>query len=146
MVDEQSLRRPTFVEGARIPLANGQAWSFPDHPPYKGDVEHFAVLREIGESEDGADLLRAELAFAIHLLRRNYDLSPANFRAILEFAPGDPALAEMQRRVHELAIKQYQALRRLPDSNTSSPNLPTVHRRFFGLFKPRSGIGSSRSF
>jgi hypothetical protein len=146
MVDEQSLRRPTFVEGTRIQLADGQAWSLPDHPPYKEDFEHLAALREIGEAEDAADLLRAELALAIYLLSRNYELAPADFQAILEFAPGDPSLAEMQHTVHELAINQYRAFRRLPSSDASSPNLPTAHWRILSLLRPRNRVGSSKSF
>jgi hypothetical protein len=146
MVDEQSVRRPGFVEGTRIRLANGQEWTFPDHPPSKEDVEHQAVLREIGEAEDAADLLRAELALAIHLLSRNYDLTPEGFQAILDFAPGDPVLAEMQRAVHELATAQYRAFRHLPNSNAGSTLAPMVHWRILKLLKPRSRIGSMRSF
>src|SRR5258708_2794017 len=119
MVDEQAHRRPTFAEGVRIRLANGQAWSFPDHPPCKDDQEHHAVLRGIIESEDAADRLRAELALTIFLLSRNYDLMPGDYRAILEFAPGDPALSEMQRSIHELAIDQIRGLRQHPDSDPS---------------------------
>src|SRR4051794_16859975 len=88
MVDEQSLRRPTFVDGKRITLANGQAWSLPDHPPYKDDAEHLGVLRAVCDAEDDADRLRAELALTIFLLSKNYDLLPNDYRAILEFEPG----------------------------------------------------------
>ena len=80
------------------------------------------MLREVVEAEDAADLLRAELALAIYLLSRNYHLTSKDFQEILEFAPGDPALAEMQRSVHEIATRQTRALRFLPDSNTARPS------------------------
>src|SRR3954447_13765680 len=121
MADEYSLRRPSFAEGTRITLADGQAWSLPDHPPYNDDPEHLALLRGVSEAEDDAERLRAELALAIFLLSRNYDLLPRDYRAILQFEPGDPALAEMQRAVHTLAADQVRALRLL-DQSASSPS------------------------
>jgi len=145
MVDEQALRRPSYVEGTRIRLADGQLWTFPDHPPYKEDLEHIAVLREVGEAEDAADLLRAELALAIYLLSRNYHLTPKDFQEILEFASGDRALAEMQRSVHEIATRHIRALRLLPDSNTGSSVVPPTHGRLFNLLKPRTRNDSPRS-
>jgi hypothetical protein len=146
MVDEQALRRSTFTEGVRIRLANGQAWSLPDHRPYKDDPEHLAVLREIIEAEDAADCLRAELALAILLLSRNYDLTPDAFQAVLEFAPGDPALSEMQRSVHELATDQIRALGRFPDSNPGPSLLPKTHWRIVDLLKRQNRVESARSF
>jgi hypothetical protein len=146
MVDEQALRRPSYVEGTRIRLANGQVWTFPDHPPCAEDLEHIAVLREVGEAEDASDRLRAELALAIYLLSRNYHLMPKDFQVILEFAPGDPVLAEMQRSVHEIATKQTRALRLLADPNTVSAFVPPTHRRLFNLLKPRTRTDSPRSF
>src|SRR4051812_12212403 len=104
MIDERALRRPNYVEGKGIRLANGQVWSFPERPPLQDDHELIAVLREIGESEDEPDQLRAELTLAILLLSRNYDLTPADYQAILGFDPGDPALEEMQRGVDEIAM------------------------------------------
>jgi hypothetical protein len=146
MVDEQALRRPAFSEGLRIRLANGQAWSLPDQPPYKEDLEHLAVLREITEAEDAPDRLRGELALTIYLLSRNYDLLPDDYRVILEFAPGDPALAEMQAAVHDLANEQIRVLRRLADSGPSGPaRLPNTHWRIFNILKPRQRVESARS-
>src|SRR5947209_20097825 len=101
MVEEHSLRRPSFADGTRITLADGQAWSFPDQPPSKDDPEHLALLRGVSEAEDDAERLRAELALTIFLLSRNYNLLPQDYRAILEFDPGDTALAAMQHAIHE---------------------------------------------
>ena len=146
MVDEQLLRRPTFAEGVRIRLADGQAWSLPDHPPYREDDEHIAVLRAIGEAEEALERTRCELVLAIVLLSRNYDLTSRDYQAILGYAPGDPALAEMQRAVHALARKQCQGLRRLPkpDPNAHSP-LPRPHHCSLGNFLRRQNrVAGSR--
>jgi hypothetical protein len=145
MVDEQALRRPDFVEGRRILLANGQAWSFPDHPPLHDD-EHIAALRAIGEAEDRADRLRAKMALTILLLSRNYDLSPSDYQAILGFRRSDPALAALQHAIHELAVEQLRALPRRSGaySNSNPPAPRMTHWRLTRLFRPRSRIGKSR--
>ena len=49
MIDEQTLRLPGFVEGARIRLADGQRWSLPDSPPSTDDDTHRLLLQAIGE-------------------------------------------------------------------------------------------------
>jgi hypothetical protein len=103
------------------------------------------LLRGIIESEDAADCRRAELALAIFLLSRNYDLVPGDYRDILGFAPGDPALGEMQRSIHDLAIDQIRALRQDPDSDPNSSGLPKTHWRIFNLLKLRNRSGSGRS-
>jgi hypothetical protein len=145
MVDEQALRRPDFVEGRRILLGNGQRWSFPDHPPLHDDAEHIASLRAIGEAEDRADRLRAELALTILLLSRNYDLSPSDYQAILSFPPSDPSLAALQDAIHELAVEQLRALPQLLAANSDPPAPQKSHWRLASLFGPWSRIGKSRS-
>jgi hypothetical protein len=124
MVNEQNRRRPDFVEGTRVRMADGQDWSFPDRLPSKDDREHIAVLREILEVEDRDELLGAELALTIFLLARNYDLTPDDFAAILRFAPGDPAQPRMQAAVHALAMNQVRVLKHFADSNARSSELP----------------------
>jgi hypothetical protein len=130
MVNEQTRRRPDFVEGTRVRMADGQDWSFPDRLPSKDDREHVAVLREIVEVEDRDELLQAELALTIFLLARNYELTPDDFAAILGFAPGDPAQPRMQAAVHALAMNQVRVLKHFADSNTRSPELPPNHGHF----------------
>jgi hypothetical protein len=145
MIDEQALRRPDFVEGTRIRLANGHDWSFPDQPPHPEDHELIAILQAIAEAEDEPERLRGELALAILLLSRNYDLSPGDFQAILSFAPGDPTLIEMQRAVHELASRHSRDLQYLSRPKSNSPPLPVAHWRLANLFKLRNRAKSNRS-
>jgi hypothetical protein len=146
MIDERSVRRPTFMEGTRIRLADAQEWSFPDHPPYKDDPRHIALLRALGEAEDRCDRLRTELALTIHLLTRNYDLTSADYRDLLEFEPGDPALGEMQRAIGKLADAQYRGMQRLSEMSPDSPLLRSTHWLLGRLLRRKSAVNSARSF
>jgi hypothetical protein len=125
MLDEKSLRHPDFLEGIPIRLADGQPWTFPTPPACRDvtdggeapgaaatpfDPDHEALVTAILEAEDRAELLRAELALAIHLLARNYRLEPADFLTLLEFSPGDPALTAMQRSFHEVALEHIRSM------------------------------------
>jgi hypothetical protein len=123
MLDEKALRHPDFLEGIPIRLADGQMWTFPAPtacrdgagagatPDAATDSEREALVAAVLEAEDRAERLRAELALAIHLLARNYRLGPADFLALLEFSPGDPALAALQRAFHEMALEHVRGER-----------------------------------
>jgi hypothetical protein len=124
MADEQALRRPTFVEGARIPLADGQTWSLPERRADQADPEYDAMLRVVFEAEDEAERLHSELALTIFLLARNYQLTPDLYQELLNFPPGDPALVAMQRAVHALAIEQWGHL--MPDEPAPDIEAPTT--------------------
>jgi hypothetical protein len=124
MADEQALRRPTFVEGARVPLADGQTWSLPGRQADQADPEYDAMLRLVFEAEDEAERLRSELALIVFLLSRNYQLTPDLYQELLDFPPGDPALVEMQRAVHALAIEQMGHL--MPDEPAPDIEAPTT--------------------
>src|SRR5690242_4889167 len=85
---EAERRRPGFLGGLPIPLADGQDWAFagPREAAAAGPADRAAVadlLRGIDEADDHADHLRGELALAIHLLGLNYDLSPADYARLL---------------------------------------------------------------
>jgi hypothetical protein len=145
MIDELALRRPAFVEGVRIRLANGQQWSFPDRPPHPEDQELIALLQAVDEAEDAHERLRGELALAILLLSRNYDLGPDDYQAILGYPQDDPAIAAMQTALHELAIRQSRDLPRLsPKSN--SPPIHSTHWSFAQIVKLRQRLEAGRSF
>jgi len=132
MRNELTLRRPDFRPGTPIRLADGQAWTFPAptalEPINEGrasnqrlshdEAEYDALLAGVLEAEDVPERLRAELALAIHLLGRNYDLDPADFSRVLEFPPGDPDLAARQHDFHNLAVDH------LGRHSRRSPSLP----------------------
>jgi hypothetical protein len=108
--DERSLRQPTFVEGTRIPLADGQTWSLPWRWSDQADPEYDAMLRAILEAEDESDRLRAELALTLFLLARNYRLTPDIYRRLLDFRPRSPLLEQMQRAVRAFTVEQMRSL------------------------------------
>jgi len=146
MVNEQSLRRTSFEDGVPIRLADGQAWLLPDHPPYRDDEEHIALLRVIGESEDDHERTRNELALAILLLSRNYTLTPPDYQEILGFPTGDPGLAQMQQTVHAIATKQNRSLRRLTPSKTRAPHVATTRWSLGRLLRLRTHAGTAQSW
>jgi hypothetical protein len=122
MQDERALRRPVFVEGTSVALADGQSWSLPERRWDRDDPEYDAMLKLVRESEDMAERLRAELALTIFLLSRNYELSPEHYRAILGFESGDPALATLQRDVHAMAVAQIENMP--SDATATEVDLP----------------------
>src|SRR4051794_36661563 len=96
MLDERLNRRSDFRPGWPIRLADGRDWSLPG-PPARGsqggvtagapvfEPDYEALLEALRDPEDEADRLRCELALAICLLGRNYDLGPDDFDALLDF-------------------------------------------------------------
>jgi hypothetical protein len=126
-MDERAARRPTFGEGTGIRLADGQTWTLPGRSPEAEDPEFDGIIRAVFEAEDDAERLRSELALTILLLSRNYDLKPGDYQRLLGYRPNDPALAEMQRAVHDFVMDQarrHHALLRLapPAADAGSQN------------------------
>jgi len=131
MLDENALRRPDFLPGRPIRLADGQRWTFPlppgEHCPGVGDgaaqeevgtlfgYGYSATLAAVLEAADEFERLQAELALAIFLLGRNYDLSPVSFQEILCFEKSDPSLAAMQAVLHNVTLEHIRFMQ--PDSS-----------------------------
>jgi hypothetical protein len=128
MPDEKSLRRHDFREGSGLRMADGQAWTFPDPPPDpvgSGEgaygaladpeagfgADYAATIAMLLEAEDDAERLRAELALAILLLVRNYDLRPGDFAGVIGFPPGSRALGRFQEQFRVIAGEHVAALR-----------------------------------
>jgi hypothetical protein len=114
MLDEATARRGDFRPGRVIRLADGQGWTFPAPPEGPDGPTGFGPTYEptvaaIWEAEDDTERLRAELALAIGLLARNYDLDPEAYQALLDYPPGNPGLAKMQCAFHELACEHVQS-------------------------------------
>lgn len=103
-VRERARRRPGFVEGVAVQLSDGGHWTIPDLSSPRDDNDRDELLTAAHEAEDPFEGRRAELALTIFLLRRNYDLGPEDFQALLSFAPDDPALSALQRTMHDLVL------------------------------------------
>lgn len=105
MIDEQSARRAEFEAGVPVHLADGQTWWLPASGPEPGGPHDQALLAAFTEAEGRADHLRAVLALSVHLVTRNYDLSPDDLGALLSFTPDDPAGPKMRAVVEGLAAQ-----------------------------------------
>jgi hypothetical protein len=134
MLDPMLQQRPGFRSGNSIQLADGQAWTVPEpdlmddaKPPYE------ALLSAVAAADDRPELLRAELALGIHLIALNYELSPLILGALLDFPEGDPALADLQIELHDIAIEHVRAHRPAIDKVIAPRPAPRVARRL-GLF------------
>jgi hypothetical protein len=103
MLDEKSLRKPTFTEGHWTELSDGQKYSFPK-PRIKFRPKFVDGKVEIGGGAtfgpeydanldillgavqvDGAERLRVKFEVAARLLRANYDLTDEQVSDLLEF-------------------------------------------------------------
>lgn len=120
LIDEVGARRPDFVAGRRVAMADGQSWSLPC--PEVSYVPKFDEARGVGleaESSFGPDFERkveavrsaistrdeaaAAFALAIDLLRRNYDLGPDQYRELLGYRLGEPGAARHLEQVYLIA-------------------------------------------
>lgn len=103
----EARRRAGFRDGPAIRLADGRTWIFPAPPEeltVSSDPALAGLIRAVFEAEDRPDRLRCELALAIHLLSRNYDLTSAEYRTLLRFRPGSPELSQAQGDFHNMAV------------------------------------------
>ena len=129
MLNETTHRRDGFRSGMLIRLADGQSWHFPV-PSDVEDQDTLNLLVAIREAEDEAERYRAELALALHLFSRNYDLDPWSFHALFHFTSGGPELAESKQAFRELADASFRHLASL-DEEKEEKHEPEVTRPFY---------------
>jgi hypothetical protein len=108
MCDETALRRPDFLGGVAIRLADGRDWVLPGPPPPgpingKLDRDYMACVEAVRDAEDEFERLRAELALTILLLARNYDLGPDDYQALLTFPSSRVERLAVPGALHDLA-------------------------------------------
>lgn len=134
-IDERSRRRPEFMGGVAVRLADGQDWHFaspgvrtrvlaggagPVVEPYWAidgwpnfDADFAAALNRLRETTTPADRLVATLATAAALLVVNYDLTHAEAAAVI--FPGDgPDAPRIVRDLSDAAVSRpIEAFRRV---------------------------------
>lgn len=112
MLDEQALRRETFVPGVPVVLADGQEWSlrkpvvrfvpadneagFERCLSLDGSDTFEAVAAAYENAEAAGDVIRGELSLGKAVLLANYDLTPPQVASLLKFGYDDDD-AEGQR-------------------------------------------------
>jgi hypothetical protein len=128
-LDEQALRKPTFLGGVPVTLADGQDWMIPvpdirmirDRQTEDGvgfsygfngqDDLEFTRLFRTWQKENGYASVVAELAMYDYVLGLNYALDDDAIRQILNFRAGK---AEDPRRGEILAVLTGQASPKAP--------------------------------
>ena len=123
LLDEVALRLPTFTEGVRLKLADGQEWEVPRprfalFPMFDADgsvrvaskttfgpeLEYF--LEGDRNEEDPLEDIGRRFKIMVKLLQANYDLKPEDLGRLLEFNMADPFLAEIWRGIGRVLIGQ----------------------------------------
>lgn len=136
MIDTISRRRPGFRSGRSIHLADAQEWTVPEPNALidSGSI-YDALIEGVASADSRPEILRAELALGIHLISLNYDLSPLILGALLDFPEEDPALAQLQSELHEVAVEHVRAHRPASDDSIAPratlrvmPRLGFFHR------------------
>jgi hypothetical protein len=123
MLDERSLRKPSFSAGYPVVLADGQAWTFPKPrirfrprigsdgrvevgggagfgPEFDASID---VLYGVVET-DGIEQLRVTLEMAVRLLRSNYDLTNDDVATLIVYEPNDPEAMERWGELERVLI------------------------------------------
>ena len=120
-LDEQSRRRPDFVEGVPVALANGQEWHFPKpqvriRPRIEGGKvlavsgsfthggDYDKQLAAFHEAADGGDQAVQMFAMAVGLLSMNYTLSDDELGDLLSFVVGTEAGDAMRQELVEVVL------------------------------------------
>jgi hypothetical protein len=102
MIEHKLRRHRDFQSGRWVRMGDGQTWLFP-HPPSPGtDREYDALIRCLLEAEDADEARRFELALAILLLSRVYDLEPSEYQAIFNFEADQATARAARTAVSEL--------------------------------------------
>ena len=138
MLDPISHQRAHFQAGTPICLADGQEWILPSPAQESSghDETYDALISSIVVADNSREVLRAELALGIHLIRMNYEIPPLLLGAMLDFPEGDPGLANFQESMHEVALEHVRAYRSVSDAPTVSVPTARITRpaRRFGFF------------
>lgn len=122
-LDERRLRRPDFRDGPGVELGDGQTWFFPRpwlrlYPVRSADgsvaigggfgfdAEYEELADQLAASSAGDPLRRLELQFqmAAALLGKNYDLTGAQLRRLLQADLDDEASRERWRCINDALL------------------------------------------
>jgi hypothetical protein len=115
-LEEKSLRKPGFVEGCKVRLADGQERTLPKPklrfkpkiidgrfeisggPSFGPEFDDkLDILFGITDA-DPSERLRTKFELAVKLLAANYELEPDNFAELVVLEPGDRATDSLAAR------------------------------------------------
>lgn len=120
MLDERTLRRPTFTPGPEVVLGDGQTWTLPRpslrlFPVRDTDgriavgggpsfgAEYEALMDDLAacDADDATSRLTIQFRMAALLLVRNYDLADRDLRELLVVDAEDPHCRERWRAINQ---------------------------------------------
>lgn len=119
--DEARSRRPDFLGGPAVRLADGQEWSFPKpmvriRPRVEGGKvvavagsftfggDYDRKIEAYHSAADGSEQSVALMGMAVDLLTRNYDLGDDDLADLFTFTVGDEAGDAMRREITEVVL------------------------------------------
>lgn len=150
MIFEASRRRESFTDGIGVILGDGQRWTLPSEwaageraqPSNRrqatakeaAEAELRALLGDAWESETESDARRCDLALAIHLLRKNYDLGPDELQELLGFTADSAEGRSLRGQLRSLIAEAHR--RRAPASHLrpERPHRPGMRSNLQGLW------------
>ena len=122
MLDEKSLRKPGFIDGHRVRLADGQEWAFPKPrirlkpkfidgrvevgggatfgPEYDDRLETLFGVADV----DPCELLRVKFEVAVPTLAANYYLRQEDVSELIVLEPGEPASDERWEQLNDVLL------------------------------------------
>lgn len=156
MIFEPTRRRISFTEGVRVILADGQDWTLPFEfspaepgtgGPRRGaglaespEPELRQLLREAWDAESEYEARHCDIALAIHLLRKNYDLGPDELQGLLGFsadsASGQALRVQLRSLVAEAARRRSGSLQVRPEAPHRSGLRPSL-QHWIGRLRQR---------
>jgi len=132
-MNEYSRRTPSFRDGVKVCLADGEEWVFPAAPKSPGATlfgsEYDGLMQLIIQAEDVSEQRLAELALALYLLAFNYALSPSEFEDLLTFHLDSSEAATAASAFHQIAQEHiHPSLEVSRASSKGASDLPTQGR------------------
>ncbi len=123
MLDEKALRKPTWQDGHKVTMADGQEWTFPKPrirfrpkvaadgrvdirggPSFGSEYDDQIDVLFGAVEVDPVERLRVKFEVIVRLLLSNYDLAPADFAELIVLEPGDPASDERWDELSRLLL------------------------------------------
>jgi hypothetical protein len=132
-MDEYSRRTPSFRDGVKVRLADGQEWVFPAALKLPETIvlasEYDGLVHLIIEAEDVSEQRLAELALALYLLAFNYSLAPSEFEHLFSFRPESSEAATAASAFHQLAQEHVHRSLEVPRASWKGERVSATQGR-----------------
>jgi hypothetical protein len=125
MLDEQAARKPDFRDGTRLPLGDGQEWTFPrpwlrlypvrgadgklsvgGGPGYGNEYDDLVDELVDCDPDDTTRRLALQFRLAACLLQRNYNLTDRDLKRLLAVDLADSGCEARWARINQVLLGQ----------------------------------------